>query len=112
MVGSARDREGVEIHPVILDAIQSKVDRGPAYGAGKTLVVLSEATGVWFPNRVARQLPNPLHFSDVWVIALQAPTRPCVYGVTYLDISNGDAPTWKVSLDQNFSTWTVAQIQQ
>jgi hypothetical protein len=112
MVASARDTEGVEIHQRILDAIQSKVSRGSAYGAGKTLVVLSEATGEWFPNRVARALPQPLHFSDVWVIALQPPTPPYTYGVAWLDLSSGNAPTWSVSLNDDFTDWTVTQRQQ
>jgi hypothetical protein len=111
MVASARDAEGVEIHQRILDAIQSKVNRGSDYGAGKTLVVLSEATGEWFPNRVARTLPHPLHFSDVWVVALQPPTPPYTYGVTCLDLSSGNAPTWRVSLNEDFTDWTVAQRQ-
>jgi hypothetical protein len=57
----------------ILKAIDKKRDKGgAAYAAGKTLIVFLDAgAGTWFPNRVARRLPDPLHFAAVWVVGLQ-----------------------------------------
>src|SRR5262249_19889180 len=55
---------------LILKAIDQKRDKGgAAYAAGKTLIVFLDAgAGTWFPNRVARRLPDPLHFAAVWVV--------------------------------------------
>lgn len=57
----------------ILKAINHKVGRGPDYGKGKSLVVFTDLKGrnEWHANRVAKQLPNPLHFETVWVVAFQ-----------------------------------------
>jgi hypothetical protein len=57
----------------ILTAINAKRNKGGAqYASGKTLVVFADAdSGEWFPNRVARALPEPLYFEAVWVISLQ-----------------------------------------
>ena len=59
---------------LILRAVEHKNNKGgAAYASGKHLVVFMDAdAGVWFPNRVARQLPEPLHFETVWVICLQS----------------------------------------
>jgi hypothetical protein len=39
---------------------------GEPYASGKTLIVfLDAAVGEWFPNRVARALPDPLYFATV-----------------------------------------------
>jgi hypothetical protein len=58
---------------LILEAIELKRSKGgAAYASGKTLIVFLDAdAGAWFPNRVARALPQPLHFAAVWVVGLQ-----------------------------------------
>ena len=77
---------------LILEKIEQKRSKGgAAYAAGKTLVVFLEAgAGVWFPNKVARQLPEPLYFSAAWVVGLQGVEEgEYVYNVICLDISEG-----------------------
>ena len=99
---------------LILEKIEQKRSKGGAtYPAGKTLVVFLEAgAGVWFPNRVARQLPEPLYFSAAWVVGLQGVEEgEYVYNVTCLDISEGNAPALRVRIGKNFDTWTVDRIQ-
>ena len=50
---------------------QKRARGGEAYARGKTLVVfLDAAAGAWFPNRVAKALPDPLYFDEVWVVGL------------------------------------------
>jgi hypothetical protein len=70
-----RHKGGAEadVHQLILDAIEQKRSKGgAAYAAGKLLVVfLDVAAGPWFPSRVARVLPDPLYFDEVWVAGLQ-----------------------------------------
>lgn len=98
----------------ILDAIAQKNQKGGgAYASGKTLIVFADAaSGAWCPNRVARQLPDPLHFDAVWVVALQrVKDGEYAYAVTRLDVSGGDAPTMMVRINRDFSSWTVERLQ-
>lgn len=104
----------IDPHKSILDAIEHKRAKGgAAYANGKVLVVFVDAqTGEWFPNRIAKALPAPLHYDEAWVASLQtAQYGEYVYGVTALDISGGDAPTYIVTIDKSFSGWTVKQTQ-
>jgi len=99
---------------LILDAINLKVGKGgEAYARGKTLVVfLNAGAGEWFPNKVAKKLPQPLLFEAVWVVGLHgAVSEEYVYGVTRLDLSRGNAPTWLVRIANDFESWTVTEYQ-
>ena len=102
---------------LFLEKIRRKRDKGgAAYAAGKTLVVFLEAgvgAGAWRPNRLARQLPDPLHFATVWVVALQkVEDGAYVYAVTNLDVSEGDAPTLLVRIAKEFDRWEVTWVQR
>jgi hypothetical protein len=103
------------VEVLILKAIARKQAKGgAAYASGKTLVVFSNAGDHtrWFPNRVARQLPGT-DFAAVWVVALQMVEADgaYVYGVTLLDLSGGDAPSFLVRVAPDFGSWVVGQIQ-
>lgn len=97
----------------ILNAIADKNGRGETYAARRVLVVLANAASApWHPNRVARQLPAPLHFSDVWTVCLQrVEDDEYIYAVTHLDVSAGDAPTFIICIARDFQSWTVTRIQ-
>lgn len=114
LVPSARSGEATDVEALILKAIKSKRDKGgAAYAAGKTLVVfLNAGGGEWYPNRVARHLPEPLLFDAAWVVALQCvEDYGYVYAVTMLDQSSGMAPAWRVRIGRGFDTWEVTPIQ-
>jgi len=99
---------------LILDAINHKRAKGgAAYASGKTLVVfLDEGAGEWFPNRVARELPDPLYLAAVWVVGLQkVEDGAYTYGVTLLDLSGGNAPTYLVQINKGFDAWDVTDLQ-
>jgi hypothetical protein len=101
-------------HALILKAIGDKQRKGGApYASGKTLVVFVNAdTSEWYPNRAARNLPDPLDFAAVWVISLQGVTGGAyVYNVTHLDISEGDAPAYRVHITKDFDDWKVEVVQ-
>jgi hypothetical protein len=104
-----------EIEPRILAAVTQKLDKGgSAYAIGKTLVVLLEGGGErpWFPNRIAKALPQPLHFGAVWVVGLQAvEAGEYVYNVTQMDEEAGIAHVWRVRIAPDFDKWTVERIQ-
>ena len=73
MVPRLRSGETGDAETLILNAINLKREKGgAAYAEGKTLIVFLEAgAGVWYPNKVAKQLPDPLLFATVWVVGLQ-----------------------------------------
>lgn len=109
---SASDEK--DANALILDAIEQKRAKGgEAYASGKTLVVfLDAAAGEWFPNRVARGLPTPLHFDAVWVVCLQSvEDGKYVYGITLLDLTTGDAPVYLVTISKGFNSWEVTDLQ-
>ena len=114
MVPRLRAGQTDEAETLILKAIDQKRDKGgAAYAAGKTLIVFLDArAGTWFPNRVARRLPDPLHFAAVWVVGLQGvDAGEYVYGVTNLDLTEGNAPTLLVRIKADFGAWEVTRTQ-
>lgn len=114
MVPRHKGGEGADADALILAAVNQKRDKGgEAYASGKTLVVFLDApAGEWFPNRVAKALPDPLYFDDVWVVGLQGVENDeYVYGVTQLDISSGNARVYMVRINSTFAGWAVTAIQ-
>lgn len=114
MVPRAPEGTKPDIQALIIDAIKLKQEKGgAAYASGKTLVVFVEAGGEveWFPNRVAKALPEN-DFTDIWVVGLQRVEEGAyVYGATQLDVSEGDAPAWTVRVNSDFTGWDVTRIQ-
>jgi hypothetical protein len=114
MVPRLRAGQTDDAETLILKAIDQKRDKGgAAYAAGKTLIVFLDAgAGTWFPNRVARRLPDPLHFAAVWVVGLQGvEAGKYIYGVTNLDLTEGNAPTLLVRIKEDFGAWEVTRTQ-
>lgn len=106
---------GNDTQDLVLQAIDDKRNKGgAAYASGKTLVVFVNAGGgEWFPNKIARAMPNPPHFEAVWVMSLQKVEGDgaYIYGVTHLDVSGGDAPAFLVRISKDFDTWEVTRQQ-
>ncbi len=115
LVPEERNGAAVDAEARILEAIERKRSKGgAAYASGKSLVVFLNAGGgvEWFPNRVAQRLPAPLHFAVVWVVGLhQVQNGEYVYGVTQMDVSEGNAMMWHVHIGKEFDTWWVEAIQ-
>jgi hypothetical protein len=114
MVPRLRAGQTDDAETLILKAIDQKRHKGgAAYAAGKTLIVFLDAgAGIWFPNRVARRLPDPLHFAAVWVVGLQEVEKgKYVYGLTNLDLTEGNAPTLLVRINEDFGAWEVTRTQ-
>ena len=114
LVPNVPGSEPDDIEARVLIAIETKQRKGgAAYASGKTLVVfLNAGGGMWTPNKVARQLLAPLLFEAVWVVwLLRVEAGEYVYGVTRLDLKQGNAPTWRVSIGHNFDFWKVGPIQ-
>ena len=116
MVPPLRSGQTGDGHSLVVDAVQKKCRKGgAAYARGKTLIVFMEAgtgVGAWYPNRIARGLPNPLHFGSVWIVALQGiEDGEYVYGVSLLDVGNSNAPTFRVRINRDFTSWQVTREQ-
>ena len=114
MVPRLRPGETGEAETLILNAINLKrVKGGMAYAKGKTLIVFLEAgSGVWYPEKVAKRLPDPLQFATVWVVGLHAvEDGDYVYGVTNLDMTGGNVPVLLVRISSDFEAWQVKKIQ-
>lgn len=61
---------------------------------------------------MAKQLPQQLHFGSVWVVTLQRVFEgKYTYGVAHLDVSEGNAPTFIVRINADFTGWAVEKIQ-
>jgi hypothetical protein len=105
--------EAGEIEARILESIALKQNKGAAYATGKTLVVLLEGgKGPWFPNRLARALPNPLHFGAILVVGLQGvEAGEYMYNVTQLDEEQGIGHVWRVRIAADFDKWRVERVQ-
>jgi hypothetical protein len=101
-----------DLNELVLAAIAKKRDKGTAYAAGKTLVVLVEGGGVWYANRIARKLPQPLHFAAVWAVGLNGvEDGRYSYWVAMLDCGDGDAPVYRVTIADDFASWAVTGVQ-
>jgi hypothetical protein len=114
MVPELAEVAGKALEDRILEQIRLKVDKGgEAYARGKTLLVFLNAAGrPWYPNRVVRGLPEPLHFDTVWAMGLQGiENGEYIYGVTNLHRSGANAPAWRVRITPDFSSWVVERIQ-
>lgn len=114
LVPRAHPNEMQPIEAKIVRSIQRKQSKGGrAYASGKLLMVfLNAGGGIWTPNVVARQLPQPLNFREVWVSGLYTLKDGIyTYGVTRLDLSQGNAPTWLVRIARDFDGWEVTRLQ-
>lgn len=99
---------------LILQRIKEKNDRGASYGAGRCLVVLmEEAAGQYWPNRLGPALPTPLHFAAVWVVGLQSVDGEgyYYYSAALLDPAGGDAPIIDIRIAPDFQSWEVERRQ-
>lgn len=116
IVPTAREGKTADMEARILSAIEAKNKKGgAAYASGKTLIVfLNDGSGgAWKPNRVAKALPNPLHFAVVWVVGLHTPDAKSgeyTYGVAQLTLNDGNAPTFIIRIAADFDLWTATRI--
>jgi hypothetical protein len=97
----------------ILEAIQAKVAKGSEYAEGMQLVVLiNSGGGYWTPNKIAKKIPRPLHFFDVWALGLVDPNaKGYIYVISQLSCAENDVPTWMVQINDEFNNWSVKRIQ-
>jgi hypothetical protein len=99
---------------LILEKIEHKND---AKYTGKTLIVLCNEGGTgsaWYPNRLAKALPEGLPFEAVWVMSLQGVIDGSyTYGVTWLQLGlrPEGVPIWRLRIAPDFESWLVEPMQ-
>lgn len=106
------NNENHDIELLILKAIEKKqLKGGNAYASGKTLVVfVNTSGGKWHPNRIAKNLPQPLDFESVFILGLQVViNNEYIYAVTSID--EDMCPIWHIRIKEDFSNWEVTRIQ-
>jgi hypothetical protein len=64
----AASSNDTSVEALVLNAVEEKRARGESYAGGKALIVYLAAQGEWRASVVARQLPDPLLFDDVYVV--------------------------------------------
>ena len=100
----------LDVEDQLLDAVRAKAAKGAEYARGKTLVVFSEAHGVWKPTRVGEAIADLHGFDAVWAIALEGVENGAyAYWVTRLEARL--APVWRVRISPEFTDWGVEAIQ-
>lgn len=108
----ARGGHARAVEELILKGIYHKQAKGRTYAQGKELIVFSEASGVWLPNRIARKIRGSNDFRSVWVVHLESVNeRNYTYCIAKLDLTYGDSPAWKVLIPTDFSSWRVERRQ-
>ncbi len=111
-VPEPKDKNAASVEQLIVKAVEHKEKKGEQYAKGKDLVVFSEAVGLWYPNRATRRIAGTHHFNSVRVVHLEkSDKKEYVYCVSLLDIRNGNAPSWKVFINYDFTAWTVTRVQ-
>ncbi len=114
MVPRATPGSTIDVSAAIKQTVAAKQSKGGhAYANGKALVVFLDLGGgtLWYPNKIATDLPAN-DFDAVWVVGLQCiKDDHFIYGITLLDRTGGDAPTWIVEIKPDFNDWTVV-LQQ
>lgn len=100
------------VEELIVQFVAKKVNRGHGYAAGKALVVFSEASGEWFPNRTRWLLVGQHSFTDIWVLHPEHITeKHRTYCVALLTELRGSAPAWRVIIPGTFDDWHVWRVQ-
>jgi hypothetical protein len=109
------DDDKRDIETRVVEAIRRKQDKGDEqYAGGKTLVVFVNAgnSSGWWPNRVAKAVPQPIMFGAIWLVGLQAVENgDFLYNVIEIDAENGVSHIWRVRIAPSFDGWSVKSIQ-
>jgi hypothetical protein len=109
------DNDKRDIETCVVQAVRQKQDKGgEQYAAGKTLVVFVNAgnSSEWWPNRVAKAVPQPILFGAIWLVGLQAvEDAEYVYNVIEINAENGVSYVWRVRIAASFDEWSVSRIQ-
>jgi hypothetical protein len=57
-------------------------------------------------------LPDPLYFATVWVVSLHGVMDGAyAYNVAQLDMSDGNAPVYRIQISKDFDDWQVETVQ-
>jgi hypothetical protein len=97
----------------VLWAINKKIEKdrkNPGYADRKTLIVFLDGAEKWYPNRVGRAIAGTHNFSAVYCIGLWS-SESNMYRYTVSDLRPHHSPTYSVEINDDFTDWTVSQLQ-
>lgn len=96
----------------ILDAINSKIARGPEYAEGKWLVVFFDGTGEFHRSKIREGIIGRHNFASVFCIGLlNSGSTGYSYVVTEFRDSYGiQSITFRVDINSDFTNWSITQI--
>ncbi|MFH0776060.1 MAG: hypothetical protein V1936_00405 [Patescibacteria group bacterium] len=98
----------------VIDAINSKIKRGPKYAQGKLLVVFFDGAGKFFRKKIRESIFGKHNFEAVFCIGLLVSNdKGYSYSVTEFRNSFKDQSiTHRVDINADFNSWEISQIMQ
>lgn len=107
----SRDPTTLPLNERIIEGIKTKTNQGGKYSR-KFLMVFCYDSGDWNANVVAAGIPVDHIFHGIFIVALESTgEHGYVYSLTDLDRKHGEAPTWRLKFNSDFTGWTVEQPQ-
>lgn len=97
----------------ILWAINKKIEKSqknPGYAKGKSLLVFFDGAEKWYPNKVGRAINGTHEFETVYAIGLIS-TENNEYQYSVTQFSKDHSPSFTVTINKHFTSWTVVQNQ-
>lgn len=96
----------------MIDAINTKIDRGAEYAQNKILVVFSDGAGEFYRNKIRENIYVRHNFEAVFcVVLLDSGPSGYSYIVTEFRNSFGEQSiSHKVEINSDFTDWTVTQV--
>ncbi|MDD5751611.1 MAG: hypothetical protein PHS73_03785 [Candidatus Peribacteraceae bacterium] len=95
----------------VIQAIESKIKKGPDYAKGKILTVFFDGAEIWFRNKVREAIRGKHNFERIYLIGLLTDKKGTEYSYTVTELYDDYSRTCKVQISPDFTDWTVSVIQ-
>jgi hypothetical protein len=98
----------------VINAINSKIERGPEYAEGKWLVVFFDGAERFYRNKIREAVKERHNFGSIFCIGLlTSDENGYTYIITEFKESSGDkSASFKVEINPNFTDWKITQIME
>ena len=98
----------------VINAINSKINKGEKYAEGKWLVVFFDGAGEFYRNKIRESIKGRHNFGAVYCVGLlTSDENGYAYSVTeFRESHTNKSVTFKVDINLNFTDWKISQIMQ
>jgi hypothetical protein len=98
----------------VINAINSKIERGVEYAEGKWLVVFFDGAEKFYRNKIREAIKGKHNFGAIYCIGLlTSAENGYTYSITEFKESNGDmSRTLKVVINPDFTDWNIFQVME